>query len=544
MESQAKKIFLSPFMAWVALAVVGAYFLFSINLNVLKKGVDAQGHQLSLIRRLSKAITIPNINLGIDLQGGAHLVVSVEVEKAIENRLRSESKALDMLLKKADLDEKLNKKDLQGKAIVMTFKNANDASAAYKLIQKDVNYLKMSRKSEVLTVSLLPQDEQRIRTQAVDQAVSILERRLDSAGVQGLTVQRHGDTQIVVQLPGVQDVDEKKELISKTAHLEFKIVEKMAANKDSLLDEYDGDLPADMAIVSGKEEGGEQYYLVSAFPDITGDHIIHAKEDFGEYGHPEVTFALDSVGSREFGDLTSNNVGRQLGIIIDNVMYSAPRIQGAITGGKCQITGNFTTESARSLAIVLSSGALKAPLKLESETRVGASLGQDSIRRGILSCIVGLGLLLIFGVWYYKLAGLFAMIALFFNLFLIMLFLSWFKFALTLPGIAGMVLTIGMSIDASILIYERIREELAAGTTTRKAVLDGFSGAMVVIMDSNITTFLTGLILFKFGSPAIRGFAVTMMAGIVATILAGVFFLRSTFLFMLDNSKIKKFGLN
>jgi len=537
MNSKASRFFLSKFMVWIVAAIIGGYFLFSFNLKVLQEDIP-------FTQKLMKVVSIPNINLGIDLQGGAHLVVSVEIEKAIENRLVSESKGLEQIFKRKGVEKFPTKKEVQQKAIVMEFENEDAASTAYKVIKDAASYLKIIRKGEMVTVTLLPQEENRIRSQAVEQAINILSRRLDAAGVQGLTVQQHGERQVVVQLPGEQDVEEKKELISKTAHLEFKIVEQQAASEDTILDKFDGDLPADKMIVPGKEEGAKRYYLVSAFPDLTGEHIVHARMDFDKYGKPMVHFTLDSVGAQEFAELTTDNVGKPLGIVIDNIMYSSPNIHEPITGGGCQITGHFTSEEAKGLEIVLNSGALQAPLKFEYESRVGASLGQDSIQKGLFSCFVGLGLLLFFSIFYYKLSGFFAMLALFFNLFLVLLFLSWFKFALTLPGIAGMVLTIGMAIDASILIYEKIREELGEGSTIRKAVNDGFAGAMVVILDSNITTFLTGLVLFKFGSPAIRGFAVTLMVGIVATILSGVFFLKSIFEFVLDNTNIRNFSFH
>jgi len=538
--NKLKSLFLSQFSFWVLALIVCSYMLFSFNTSVFR---DPEYANLGFGAKILKSIKIPNINLGIDLQGGAHLVVSVDVDKAIDNRLSSEGKFLDQVLRREDAKSMPKKKEIRDKSLVLNFASEDYASDAYRLLKEEAKHLKIDRKGLDVLVSLPANEIQRMRSQSVEQAIGILGRRLDTAGVQGLVVQQHGEKQISIQLPGEESIEEKKELISKTAHLEFKMIEKQAASKDALLDEFDGDLPSDKEILSGREEGRSQYYLVSAFPDLTGDHIVFAKEDFDEYGRLLVSFRLDSVGTREFADLTANNVGKNLGIVIDNVVYSAPRIQGPIPRGECQITGSYTSEEARALSIVLNSGALQAPLKFEYETRVGSSLGADSINKGIISCLVGLLLVLLFSIMYYRLAGIFAMLALVVNLFLIMLFLSWFKFALTLPGIAGMVLTIGMAIDASILIYERIREELSSGGTMRKSVVDGFSGAMVVILDSNITTFLTGLVLFKFGSPAIRGFAVTLMAGIVATILAGIFFLKSLFLFFLDNTNIKRFGL-
>jgi len=542
MSSRLKNILLSQFTFWAVVVIIGAYFLFSINLSVFKEK-RPDGGEYTLLQKLYRVVKIPKMNLGIDLQGGAHLVVSVQVEKAIDNRLMAENKLIEQLFTRKKFAALPDKKEVKDQELIMTFDKEDEASSCYRFIKKEAPHLQVEREGIIVKSSLAAQDAQRIRIQSVEQAVNVLKRRLDIAGVQGLVVQQHGERQIVIQLPGEKDVDEKKELISKTAHLEFKLIEKVASTKETLLDQYDGELPTDKEIVSERDGSINKYYLVSAFPDLTGDHIVFAKEDFGQYGRMEVKFTLDSVGAREFAELTENNVGKQLAIIIDDVVYSAPVIQGAIRGGHGRITGNYSGEEARALSIVLNSGALDAPLKFEYETRVGASLGHDSIKKGIMSCLIGLGLLCLFGIFYYKLAGFFAFLALLFNLFLVLFLLSWFKFALTLPGIAGLVLTIGMAIDASILIFERIREEMASGTTIRKAVQDGFKRAIVVIMDSNITTLLTGIVLFKFGGPAVRGFAVTLIAGIAATLVASIFFLKSLFLFTLDNTNIKKLGI-
>lgn len=544
MSSKARSVFTSQFFLWIVAIVIGSYILFSVDRKVLsEKMVD--GKELSFYQRFYRALKIPGMNLGIDLQGGAHLVVSVDVEKAISNRLTSEDKMIDRLFKTKEFTQLPEKKEVVGQVLQMTFKNEGDASAAAQLLKKEAPQLALSRSGINLNVTIPAQEAQRIRVQSVDQAVNILKRRLDTAGVQGLMVQQHGEHQIVIQLPGEADVDEKKELIAKTAHLEFKIVEKEASSKESLLDQYDGELPSGKEIVLSQGKHGEvRYYLVPSFPDLTGEHIVFAKEDFGEYGNLEVHFTLDAEGTKDFAELTENNVGKSIGIIIDGVMYSAPRVQGAIPNGHGRITGEYSTEEARALAIVLNSGALKAPIKFEYETRVGASLGHDSIQKGIISCLVGLLLLLIFAVAYYKLAGFFAFLALVLNLFLVLFFLSWFKFALTLSGMAGLVLTVGMAIDASILVYEQAREMLAAGVTPRKALVDGFKGAFAVIFDSNITTLLTGVVLFVYGGPAVRGFAVTLIAGIIATMLATLLFLKSLFLFVLDTTNIKCLGLD
>jgi preprotein translocase subunit SecD len=402
--------------------------------------------------------------------------------------------------------------------------------------------LAVKRNGSDLQITLATEAALAIKSGAVEQAVSVLNNRLGSYGVEGIVVQQHGERQVVVMLPGVNDPERVKSVITQTAHLEFKIVEQVAASREVLLDKFDGELPADKMIIPGKrneDEVGGQFFLVSAFADITGDRIVEAKVSFDQYNKPEVVFKLDSIGAREFGDLTAANVGRNLGIIIDNVMFSSPNIKTSIPGGTCSITNIGTQKEAMDLSIVLRSGSLQAPIKFEQESRVGASLGQDSIYKGMLSCLVALIILFFFSVFYYKIPGFFAVLALLFNLFLTLIFLSYFGATLTLPGIAGMVLTIGMAIDASILIYERIKEELKAGVSLRAAINNGFKDAMAVILDSNITTFLTGVVLFYFGGPAIKGFAVTLMAGIVATILAGVYFLKSLFMFSLDIFNVK-----
>lgn len=530
MSTRTGSFFTSKLFFWLLFAVVGCYFLFSVRVPVGKSKYEPllQGD----IKGFLKTLYMPRVKLGIDLQGGTYLVLSVGVEKAIENRLMKESKHLQELFKKEKLAVVPASVQPQVTKVVYTFETEEAAKACFHFIHKHAPLLAAVEKGATVILTLNPVDEQGIRSGAVDQAVSVLQNRLNGFGVAGLIVQRHGERQIVVQLPGVDDPERVKALITKTALLEFKLVEKVAANVDDLLDEYAGDLPSDRMIVHGQKDA-EGVYLVSAYPDVTGDHISEASVGYDEFMRVQVDFGLDSTGGQLFQRLTSENIGRQLGIVIDNVMYSAPTIQSAI-GSRGAIHGSYTIEQARDLALVLRSGSLLAPLKFEQESRVGASLGQDSIEKGLLACLLGLLLVLLFSIFYYRTMGFFAVLALVYNLFLILLFLSYFESTLTLPGIAGMVLTIGMAVDASILIFEKIREDLLTGISFRQAVQSGFSGAMVVILDSNVTTFLTGLILFKFGGPAVKGFAITLMAGILATLAAGVFFLRAVLSFALD----------
>ncbi len=532
MNTSLSRVIGSTFMLWVLGAAIGTYFLVSV-----RAPEDGQSKYAALMRgdvkTFLKSLYMPRVKLGIDLQGGSYFVLSVGVEKAIENKLARDQRELEELLKK-ELNIKPAKSTLSAGTLIYQFESADQANSVLYLFKKQNNAYSLTQKEKEVVIGLNANDEQRMRHGVVDQAVSVLTNRLNGFGVAGLIVQRHGDHQIVVQLPGVSEPARVKALITQTAMLEFKIVEKYESSQEAILDAFDGDLPSDKVIVPGRKHGDEGgYYLVSAYADVTGDHIVDARVDYDQIGGLGVRFSLDSTGAVQFKRVTGDNIGRQLGIIIDNVMYSAPRISSAI-GSSGSITGDYSAESARDLALVLRSGSLMAPLSFEQENRVGASLGQDSIDKGLIACLIGLLLVLLFSIFYYRVLGLLATMALAYNLFLIMLFLSYFESTLTLPGIAGMVLTIGMAIDSSILIYEGIREDLLQGLSFRQAVESGFKGATTVILDSNITTFLAGLILFKFGGPAVKGFAVTLMAGIIATLIAGIFFLHSLIVWVVD----------
>ncbi|MEX2438192.1 MAG: protein translocase subunit SecD, partial [Candidatus Babeliales bacterium] len=299
----------------------------------------------------------------------------------------------------------------------------------------------------------------------------------------------------------------------------------------------------DVIILPGKDRdelGNRRYYLLPAFTDINGSLLKDARAGFGGQSGAQlvVNFEFMPEGGERFYELTRKSQGQQIAIVLDDKVISAPVVNEPI-GSRGQITGRFTSEEVNELAALLKSGAFVAPVTFEEERRIGPALGAESIRQGLMSCLIGLGFLLAFSLFYYKIAGLFAFIALLFNLLLILFILSRFHATLTLPGIAGMVLTVGMAIDASILIYERIREELRAGIHFDQALKVGFSDAMVVILDANITTFIVGVVLFKFGTGPIQGYAVTLLVGIISTLITGLFFLRSLFNVTLDGFGFK-----
>lgn len=544
-QNRVARALMSPFMVWVAVIAIGCYFILSLDEKVMKQ--PAEPGTWGTVKQYARALKLAHIKKGIDLAGGTYLVLGVEVEKALENRLNTENASLVQLFKAKDIKVLPKTKEVKDGLLTLTFDTEDAARICYNVILDGKAQVLQTKLSDtIVKITLAPELERRIRTQSVEQAVNVLSTRLLSTGLEGLNVLQHGERQVVVQLPGLDDPEWVRNLVSKTALLEFKLVEKTAATRDSLLAEYDGELPSDKMIIPGKrelddhglEEAG-RWFLVSAFPDMTGERIVDARVGRDEYNKVCVNFKLDGIGAREFGELTANNIGRQVGIIIDNVMISAPSIKGEIPGGSGMITNMASQKEALDLSIVLKSGSLSAPLREEHQLRVSASLGQDAINKGSLACLIALLLLFFFSILYYKIPGLFAVIALLVNMFLVFTFLSYFKATLSLTGVAGLILSIGVAIDASILIYERTKESLRDGNPLRKAVSDGFSGALMVILDSNITAFLTGIILFVWGGPVVRNFATTWMLGIVATILAGIVFLRTLFNFALDVFNVK-----
>lgn len=480
-----------------------------------------------------------SLRFGIDLVGGTYLTLEVKVDKAVDAELVSRLQSIESKLK---LARKLpTSKVVEKEAIVLTFDNIQTAQEAARILKSRESELQQTVENNVLILRFSKLRAERIKDDAVQSNIQVLRSRLDRLSVADIPIARQGAKNIIIELPDVSDPQAAKEMIGRAAQLEFKLVDKIGSSEDDLLYELDGELPDDKEILPGKDDERHQYYLVEKYTGITGRLLKDARPAFGgQTGiEPIVRFEFNEEGAEKFYDVTSKNYGRSLAIVLDGEVISAPRINEAIRGSG-EISGNFTTDSARTLALLLKSGSFVAPVTFEEERQIGPSLGQESIRQGLMSCLIGLGLLLIFSLFYYKLSGLFAFFALVYNLVLILLGVAWLKATLTLPGIAGMVLTVGMAIDASILIFERIKEELVQGVALKKAIDSGFSGAMKVILDANITTFIVGIVLYHFGTGPIQGFAVTMMLGIIATLITTLLFLRSLFKFMLNNFNIQR----
>jgi preprotein translocase subunit SecD len=475
------------------------------------------------------------IRLGLDLQGGTHLVYHVDIDKAVDNLVERAAQDLEGQLRQAQIGATTIDRD--GKVIRVKLANPDKRDAVRDLVKDQFpNLTGANVPPEVadLAFTLDQKEELRIRDNAVNQALQIIRNRIDEFGVSEPIVQAQGSDEIVVQLPGIQDPQRAKDLIGRTAVLEFKLLAQ-GPNVGTVEKPGPG-----IQTLNGKGEGGRrQQYLVEKRVLMTGDVVKDASiRPSGQNEGMEVDFKLDSRGAKQFGQLTTQNVGRQLAIVLDGSVESAPQIREPITGGQGVITGRFAFAEAQDLANVLRNGALPAPLSLEEERTVGPSLGNDSIRKGVLSFAVGTAAVVIFMLVYYKGGGLIADLALIVNVLLLIGAFAAFGFTLTLPGIAGIVLTLGMAVDANVLILERIREELRNGKTVRAAVEAGYDRAWYAIRDSNITTLASGLILFNFGTGPVRGFAVTLCVGILTSVLTGVFATRVVYDWRLSGQRL------
>lgn len=516
MNSTAKRFASSSLMIWILLAAIGIYFLYPLR---------------------------KSLRFGIDLVGGSYLTLEVKTDVAIEAELIQKLQSIDTKCKK----ERINiiSKNIQDRKIILTFENPQQTQDAARIIKSDERELIQTVERNSITLNFSEAMEKQIKEDAVLRNIEVLRTRLDRFSVAEISIAKQGEKEIIIELPDVSNPQEAKEMIGRAALLEFKLVEKIGSSEQELLLEYDGELPDDLQILPGERDHGRaQYYVVQKYAKVTGNMLSDARPGLGgKTGvEPVVNFSFNEEGGNKFYELTSKNYNRQLAIVLDGEVISAPRIESAIrsTGS---IHGNFTTQSAKQLAYLLKSGSFVAPVTFEEERQIGPSLGAESIKHGLYSCIGGFALVFLFSLYYYKLSGLLAFLALIYNLILILMGLAWLHATLTLPGIAGMTLTIGMAIDASILIYERIKEELAKGSSIKNAVDTGFSGAMGVILDGNITTFISGIVLYNLGSGPIQGFAVTLMLGIIATLIATLFFLKSFFKFILSNFSIQKLSI-
>jgi len=484
------------------------------------------------------------VNLGLDLRGGAHLLAEVQVKDVYEAHIKSMWPDVRDVLRPArdvvgavrrldsppdQLRVRIGKPENMGKALELVRSLAQPVAS---LAGVGATNIEVSADGDVITVQLSEAEKQAVDERTIQQSLEIIRRRVDEVGTREPTIQRQGTDRILIQVPGLGSAQELKDLLGSTAKLEFKPVVGRTSDPDANPGARNEVLP------SLDEEG--VYYIVEELPVVTGEELVDAQPTFDQNGRPAVSFRFNPAGGRKFGQYTAENIGAPFAIVLDDEVISAPTIQSAIMGGSGIITGNFTVEESTKLAVLLRAGALPAKMNFLEERTIGPELGQDSIDAGKIAAIVaGIGVL-VFMILSYGLFGLFADIALIINVALIFGLLSMIGATLTLPGIAGIVLTVGMAVDANVLIFERIREELKAAKGPARAIELGYEKALSAIVDANITTFITAVILFVMGSGPVRGFAVTLGLGIITSVFTAIYVTRLIVVMWFERRKPKQ----
>jgi preprotein translocase subunit SecD len=495
------------------------------------------------------------INLGLDLQGGMHLVLQVKTEDA----LRAETNS--------DMDRILRLAEDEGKLTGVTGRRTGDATFEITGLAPEAadtlgglvdrygfeNRWNVNRQGDRMVFTMQKAEADSVRESAVNQARQTIDNRINAYGVAEPVIVPASGYRISVQLPGVDDPERVRKLIKSTAFLEFRLVRFPqggggAPSREQILANFGGQLPENLEILEGDVRDaednvvGETYYAVDKRSTVTGRDLKNARPALGQFSDPIVEFSLTPTGSEAFGRLTGENVGAGLAIVLDGRVVSAPVIRSQIRDSG-MIEGSFTQQEAQDLSTVLKSGALPAEIVTLEERTVGPSLGRDSIESSLKAGLIGTALVVLYMLVIYNLSGLNAVIALALNVLLLFGGLAGFGAALTLPGIAGIILTIGMAVDANVLVFERIREELRAGRTVRSAVDLGFEKALSAIIDSNVTTLIAALFLFQFGTGPIRGFAVTLTIGLLASLFSAVFVSRWMFDFVLSRRRVQRLSI-
>jgi preprotein translocase subunit SecD len=490
------------------------------------------------------------IHLGLDLQGGMHLVLEVDSEKALESMV--ERMSVD--LRESLMEGKVRFRKIErakGATISLELTEASGKPALEKILNEQYSDLEIASSTpreggQIVSLKIKDKRAIDLKKLTVEHSLETIRNRVDQFGIAEPEIIPEGDNRILIQLPGIKDPERAKNLIGKTALLEFKIVD----DENSLDEALRGNIPEGDIVAYGLRsdrstgQKGSVPYLLKNKSLLTGASLETAKVQISDrYGEPNVSIKFNSQGAADFDRITGDNVRKRLAIVLDGVVHSAPVIQERISGGQAQITGNFTMEEARDLAIVLRAGALPAPVNILEERTVGPSLGSDSIKQGIMATIIGSLLVILFMVIYYRLSGFIADLALIINIVLVLGILAAFKGTLTLPGIAGLLLTVGMAVDANVLIFERIREELRAGKTIRLSLDTGYKRAFITIIDTHITGIISAIFLIIFGTGPIKGFAVTLIIGLLASLFTAVFVTRIVFDYFTWNFNIKKLSI-
>jgi protein-export membrane protein SecD len=469
------------------------------------------------------------MQLGLDLQGGSYLLLEVDLDAVNKEQVANMEETVRGVLR----EPRIGFRNLRGAddGVVVTITDATQVQQARELIARAMPDMTLSVEEETRLRIQIPEKVKKDRElAALAQSIEIVRRRVDEFGTSEPSIQRQGTDRIIVELPGVDDPERIKALIGQTAKLNFHLIEPNAP-----LAADARNLPPGTMLVPGAA-GDAQNYVVRRRIEVGGDRLVDAQATFQE-GRPVVSFRFDTAGGRRFGQVTSANVGQRLAIVLDNQVISAPRINGPITGGSGIIEGGFTVQTAQDLALLLRAGALPAPLIILEERSVGPGLGADSIEAGEAASVLGSILVILFMVLAYFTFGVFAVIALIANVLLLFAIMSLIGATLTLPGIAGIVLTLGMSVDGNVLIYERMREEYQNGRTLLNSLTSGFQASFLTILDSNVTQFIAGALLFFLGTGPVKGFAVTLVVGLVTAVFSSIMITRMLVWFWFRSAK-------
>ena len=446
------------------------------------------------------------------------MLLGVDTQKAIASKVKSLASALKYYAD--DNDILIDELRVQDDGFSFKVLDEDDAPKIEEYLQKQKG-LVVKRDGLSFIVTLTPQEKEAIKSYAIKQAVDTIRNRLDQFGLAEPTVAKQGKDKILVEIPGIKTPEQEqrvRKLIAKAAHLQLMAVDE---ERQARVNDMSQEEAAEYGDVILKDRHGRKF-LLKEIPILDGSMITDARVAFDQNNQPVINFTLNSQGAQIFGDFTAKNVGKRLAVVLDNVIYSAPVIRERIGGGSGQISGGFTVEEAHDVAIALRSGALLAPVFMEEKRSVGPSLGADSIKASMIALISGFVLVVLFMIVYYGVAGVIADIALIANLFLIIGIMALFGATLTLPGMAGIVLTVGMAVDANVIINERIRELLRQGVSIKKAIEQGYKNAMSAIMDANITTLIAAVVLYAYGTGPIKGFAITISIGILASMLTAI----------------------
>ncbi|MDK9694012.1 MAG: protein translocase subunit SecD [Sulfurimonas sp.] len=476
------------------------------------------------------------IALGLDLQGGLHMLLGVKTEDAVASRIKSIAASIKYFTEKKEI--LIDGLSFDAEHISFTLLDKDDA----KTIQTFLHEIKgavVAVAGESVSLTLTSEEVIRTKEQAISQAIETIRNRLDQFGLSEPIVARQGDEKILVQLAGIKNAEDEqraRELISRAAKLELMAVDEERAGRVGNMSKSDAAAYGDVILEDVTNPNIK--YLVREIPVLDGGMLTDANVGFDQNNRPLISFSLNAEGAQIFGDFTGKSVGKRLAVVLDGKVYSAPVINERIGGGNGQISGSYTVLEAKDLAIALRSGSLLAPIYVMEKRSVGPSLGADSIEASMIALLGGFGLVVVFMVVYYRMAGVIANIALFANILIIVAVMSLFGATLTLPGMAGIVLTVGMAVDANVIISERIRELLHQGVSMHKAIEDGYSNAMRAILDANITTLIAAVVLYAYGTGAIKGFAITISIGILASMLTAI--LGTHGIYQMLEEKMKK----